>query len=77
MIHFTLIGSGLKNTSRIMDSTLRETTPMREFRLCYLDGSGFRVHFYRLAFGGPRLVYTHNLESNEEGIRLLASEDCS
>jgi hypothetical protein len=26
---------------------------------------GFRVHFYRLALGGPRLMYTHNIESNE------------
>ncbi len=35
---------------------------------------GFRVHFYGLALGGPRLVYIHNIESNEEDIRVLGSE---
>lgn len=32
---------------------------------------GFRVHFHRLAVGGPRVVYTYNLESNQESIRVI------
>jgi hypothetical protein len=35
---------------------------------------GFRVHLYRLAVGGHRLVYT---QSNEEAIQVLGSEGCS
>ena len=31
----------------------------------------FRVHFLRLAVGGPRFVYTHYLDSNSEDIRVL------
>lgn len=32
---------------------------------------GFRVHFHRLAVGGPRVVYTYNLESSQESIRVI------
>lgn len=36
----------------------------------------FRVHFKTLAVGGPRFVYTHDLESNTEHIaHALANED--
>lgn len=32
----------------------------------------FRVHFLRLAVGGPRAQYTHDLAKNEEHVRLVA-----
>lgn len=70
MIHFTLIGSVLMNTSRIMGLYFEGNDPHARVQIVLFGWLGFRVHFYRLAFGGPRLVYTHNLESNEEDLRV-------
>lgn len=31
----------------------------------------FRVHFLKLSVGGPRFIYTHKLDNNEEDVRII------
>ena len=47
-----------------------QSSPYTTVQIRLLGQLAFRVHFKTLSVGGPRFVYTHDLESNEEHVAL-------
>lgn len=47
-----------------------QSHPYTTVQIRLLGQLAFRVHFKTLSVGGPRYVYTHDLESNEEHVAL-------
>lgn len=45
--------------------------PYAKIQIRLFGWLAFRVHFLRLSISGPRYVYSHNLDSNEEHIGLI------
>jgi hypothetical protein len=45
--------------------------PHAQVQVRFFGKLSFRIHFHRLAVGGPRGQYTHDLAANEESIRQL------
>lgn len=43
--------------------------PHAQVQVRFFGELAFRIHFHRLAVGGPRAQYTHDLVANEESIR--------
>ncbi len=49
--------------------------PHARVQVRFFGKLAFRIHFQRLAVGGPRGQYTHDLAANEESIRQVDDDD--
>jgi len=49
--------------------------PHARVQVRFFGKLAFRVHFHKLAVGGPRGQYTHDLAANEESIRQVDDDD--
>jgi hypothetical protein len=49
--------------------------PHAQVQIRFFGKLAFRVHFHRLAVGGPRGQYTHDLAANQESVRQLDVDD--
>lgn len=49
--------------------------PHAQVQVRFFGKLAFRVHFLRLAVGGPRGQYTHDLAANDESIRRVDGDD--
>jgi hypothetical protein len=53
---------------------VEESPPYVKIQIRLFGTIAYRVHFKRLAFSGPRFVYTHELHTNREAIREVPTE---
>ncbi|HZS64605.1 MAG TPA: HNH endonuclease [Xanthobacteraceae bacterium] len=51
-----------------------ENDPYVKIQIRLFGKLAYRVHFRRLGFNGPKIVYTHNLKSREEDVREYGAE---